>query len=456
MNDCIFIHVDQDDVQMSNASWELYCLEHGTQPDGKMPTDMMDLPDAIKVHRLLNASSPEIKVKPALFLGAICHQYFTAVLPPGIDQPLKVRFYHTFFMAIVALGIVLDYLGLNNIVGLLRLATKGLPAWWDSALLIQNQEFDGVRVRVYQPKKPAAQKRKGLLYFHGGAGTYGCIHSYERVLRHFAKETDSVVVAVGYNLGPENPYPNQYTECLKATVHFMKNPESFGVDQNRIIISGDSCGANFAARICQLLADRTDLPKVHAQLLIYPALQGVDFYLPSYQQNRRVPIMWREFVPYFACLYLRKDVSLRADILESRHVPEDLKRKYSKWVSADLIPEEFKTRGYKPQDPALYRFKPQVYEQIKEVLDVTFSPLLVEDAVIRKLPQAYILICEFDVVRDDGLLYKKRLEDNGIPVTLCHIKGGIHGVLSLFGYGIFSFPSAELIGKDITKFIQSL
>ncbi|XP_015273794.1 PREDICTED: arylacetamide deacetylase-like 3, partial [Gekko japonicus] len=327
---------------------------------------------------------------------------------------------------------------------------------WSSALLIQNHQFDGVRVRVYQPKKPAAQKRKGILYFHGGAGTYGSIDTYERILRHFAKETDSVVVAVGYNLGPESPYPNQYTECLKAAVHFMKNPEDFGVDPSRIIISGDSCGANFATRICQLLEDRTDLPKVHAQVLIYPALQGVDFYLPSYQQNRRVPIMWREFVVYFACLYLQKDVSLTADVLEGCHVPEDLKQKYSKWVSGDLIPDEFKVRGYKPQDPSLYKFKPQVYEQIKEVLDENFSPLLVEDAVIRKLPQTYILICEFDVVRDDGLLYKKRLEDNGVPVTLCHTEGGIHGVLSLFGYGIFSFPSAGLMVKDITEFLKSL
>ncbi|XP_054857548.1 arylacetamide deacetylase-like 4 [Eublepharis macularius] len=359
-------------------------------------------------------------------------------------------------MAVFALGLVLETLGLYSIVGVLRIATQGLPSLWDSSLLIQNQHFDGVRVRVYQPKRPAARKRKGFVYLHGGAGTYGSIDAYERVLRHFAKETDSVVVAVGYQLGPENPYPNQYTECLKATVHFMKNAEDFGADPSRIIISGDSCGANFATRICQWLVDRTDLPKMHAQVLIYPALQGMDFYLPSYQQNRRVPIMWREFVIYFCCLYLKKDKSIINDVLESCHVPEDLKLKYSKWVNADLVPKEFKVRGYKPQDPALYKFKPQVYEQIKEILSETFSPLFAEDAVICKLPQTYISICEFDVVRDDGLLYKKRLEDNGVPVTLSHAKGGIHGVISLFGYGIFSLPSAEVIVTDVTKFVKSL
>lgn len=34
--ECISIHVGQAGVQMGNACWELYCLEHGIQPDGQM------------------------------------------------------------------------------------------------------------------------------------------------------------------------------------------------------------------------------------------------------------------------------------------------------------------------------------------------------------------------------------------------------------------------------------
>lgn len=29
----------QAGVQIGNACWELYCLEHGIQPDGQMPSD---------------------------------------------------------------------------------------------------------------------------------------------------------------------------------------------------------------------------------------------------------------------------------------------------------------------------------------------------------------------------------------------------------------------------------
>ncbi|KAB0368231.1 hypothetical protein FD755_019997 [Muntiacus reevesi] len=39
MRECISIHVGQAGVQISNACWELYCLEHGIQPDGQMPSD---------------------------------------------------------------------------------------------------------------------------------------------------------------------------------------------------------------------------------------------------------------------------------------------------------------------------------------------------------------------------------------------------------------------------------
>ena len=40
MREVISIHVGQAGVQMGNACWELYCLEHGIQPDGQMPSDL--------------------------------------------------------------------------------------------------------------------------------------------------------------------------------------------------------------------------------------------------------------------------------------------------------------------------------------------------------------------------------------------------------------------------------
>ena len=39
MRECLSIHVGQAGVQIGNACWELYCLEHGIGPDGTMPAD---------------------------------------------------------------------------------------------------------------------------------------------------------------------------------------------------------------------------------------------------------------------------------------------------------------------------------------------------------------------------------------------------------------------------------
>merc|ERR1711967_125663 len=35
----ISIHLGQAGIQIGNACWELFCLEHGIQPDGQMPSD---------------------------------------------------------------------------------------------------------------------------------------------------------------------------------------------------------------------------------------------------------------------------------------------------------------------------------------------------------------------------------------------------------------------------------
>ena len=39
MREVISIHIGQCGVQIGNGCWELYCLEHGIQPDGQMPSD---------------------------------------------------------------------------------------------------------------------------------------------------------------------------------------------------------------------------------------------------------------------------------------------------------------------------------------------------------------------------------------------------------------------------------
>merc|ERR1711966_86313 len=39
MREVLCLHLGQGGVQIGNACWELFCLEHGIQPDGQMPSD---------------------------------------------------------------------------------------------------------------------------------------------------------------------------------------------------------------------------------------------------------------------------------------------------------------------------------------------------------------------------------------------------------------------------------
>lgn len=36
MREVVSIHIGQAGIQVGNACWELYCLEHGIQPDGQV------------------------------------------------------------------------------------------------------------------------------------------------------------------------------------------------------------------------------------------------------------------------------------------------------------------------------------------------------------------------------------------------------------------------------------
>ncbi|XP_060125408.1 arylacetamide deacetylase-like 3 [Zootoca vivipara] len=259
-----------------------------------------------------------------------------------------------------------------------------------------------------------------------------------------------------FRLAPEHPYPVPVLDSLTAVIHFLKNAKEYGVDPSRIAIVGESSGGTFATAICQELVTREDLPRVRAQVLIYPFLQGMDFNLPSYQQNHSIPPLFRKRAAKFGFAYLTgKTINVPVDgILKGAHVPPVLREKYKKWISADNIPEEFKARGYVPVAPA--PFSEDLYEQVKRGAETMFSPLLAEDDIIRQLPETFILTCEYDVLRDDGLLYKKRLEDNGVPVTYHHLPDGLHGILGLVGLGPLEFPSSKKCMQDVVEFLKGL
>nr|XP_002191534.4 arylacetamide deacetylase-like 4 [Taeniopygia guttata] len=384
---------------------------------------------------------------------AFYYEHPKAEIPHGISEHQKLYVLHYFINFGFGLATLLDKVGIMSEIHFLRAVMATIPPLKDTRLQIKDLRFEKVKVRIYQLKTSNSNQRRGILYFHGGVGQFGSIQAYERMCRYLCRKTNSVVVCVGYRLAPEHPFPAQFEDCLTAAIHFLRTAQDHGVDPSRVVVCGDSSGGTLTAAVAQALVNRRDLPKLRAQILIYPFLQCVDLNLPSYQQNERVPILLKKRTLVLGLKYVNMDLGIIEEIFKGCHISEDQRLKYQKWVSPDYIPHEFKTRGYKPS-PAHLPSK-ELCELVTAMLDPVFSPLLAEDSVIAQLPETFILTCEFDVLRDDGLLYKKRLEDHGVKVTWCHLQEGFHGTLFLALFGrVIGFRSGAKGLERIVNFLR--
>ncbi|KAM4646736.1 LOW QUALITY PROTEIN: arylacetamide deacetylase-like 4 [Amazona ochrocephala] len=377
------------------------------------------------------------------------HNSVKVEIPPDADQPLKLCFYHYIYILMETLLLSLQSLGVFQEHKHIRLLADGLPARRDSKCFIKDLHFDEVPVKIYCPRAPAANTQRGVIIFHGGCGIFGSNRSYERLCQCIARKSDSVVVSVAYDLSPEHEYPGQTLDCHTAIVHFLKTAENYGVDPHGIIVHGDSTGSTSAASACQELGNRRDIPKICAQVLICPFLQALNFNLSSHQKNAFTAFLSQEHTVNFILKYLKKDCSMKEAVSAGSHIPESINLKYKKWINPDLVTEVFKL-GYK--QPLEIQSSP-VHEETKELFETRLSPLLAEDAVVCCLRDC-IITCEHDVLREDGKMYKKWLEDNNVKVTWLSVEGGFHCALEFFGYGIFSFPSPSKKVNHTVNFIK--
>ena len=58
-----------------------------------------------------------------------------------------------------------------------------------------------------------------------------------------------VVFNVDYRLAPDHPYPAAMQDCCEAYLWVLKNAEKFGGDPSRIVLAGESAGANLALSV---------------------------------------------------------------------------------------------------------------------------------------------------------------------------------------------------------------
>jgi acetyl esterase len=137
--------------------------------------------------------------------------------------------------------------------------------------------LDGIRLRLHRPV--ADRVLPVMLYIHGGGWTLFSIDTHDRLMREYAACAGIAVVGIDYSLSPEHKFPVALEECSAALDWIAAHAETLGVDAGRVLIGGDSAGANLSVATCLLRRDQGK-PLPAGMVLNYGAF--APDHLPSY------------------------------------------------------------------------------------------------------------------------------------------------------------------------------
>ena len=138
-----------------------------------------------------------------------------------------------------------------------------------------------IKARVYTP--PGDGPFPVIVYYHGGGWVIANIDTYDASARALSLGVGAVVVSSHYRQGPEDVFPAAHDDAYAAYVWVVDNAGSLNGDSARMVIAGESAGANLAANVAIMARDAKITQPLH-QLLVYP-IAGNDMNTPSYLEN---------------------------------------------------------------------------------------------------------------------------------------------------------------------------
>jgi len=227
-----------------------------------------------------------------------------------------------------------------------------------------------VPLRIYTPDSGAAVK-PCVYYIHGGGFVAGSAAVMDAMNWDCAQTHGAVVVAVGYRLAPETPFPGPIEDCYAGLLWVMAHAAELGIDPGRVIVMGHSAGGGLAAALALMVRDLGEV-NLAGQILMYPML---DHRTGDTDDVHRNPtsgeFTWTRASNRFCWAAVRGNYDLGDERL-----------------------------GW-------------------------FSPSRVAD--LSNLPPAYIAVGALDLFLDEDIAYALRLSHAGVPVE-CHVYPGvIHG-----------------------------
>ncbi len=257
----------------------------------------------------------------------------------------------------------------------------------DELPAVDDLDAQGVPVRLYRPSED--QGLPLLVFLHGGGWIFGDLDTHDAMHRILAKRSGCAVLAVGYRLAPEHPFPAGLDDCAQAFAWARQNAVRLGCDPTRIALGGESAGANFAAALTLRLRDAGEAQPLY-QLLVHPVT----------------------------------DLALDFPSMDEVEVP-GLSRQYLEAVRSFYV------------GPFDYRA-------------VEISPL--NAASHAGLAQAIVITAAEDPLRDDGEAYAAALSHSGVEVLACRLPGLPHGFMFLPATLSAVSQSFDLISKLVRRY----
>jgi acetyl esterase len=228
-----------------------------------------------------------------------------------------------------------------------------------------------VGVRIVKPVG-ATGHLPTVLYIHGGGWVLGNAGTHDRLVRDLAVGADAAVAFVEYDRSPEAHYPVAIEQAYATAQWIMANGADAGLDATRLAVAGDSVGGNMAAAVAILAKQRGDVRFCH-QSLYYPVTDaGQD--TASYVEFANGPFLLAKSMAWFWDAYL----------------PDEEKRS-----------------------------------------EITASPLRATIEDLTGLPEAFVIVDENDVLRDEGEAYARKLIEAGVRTTAVRYNATIHDFMML-------------------------
>jgi len=128
---------------------------------------------------------------------------------------------------------------------------------------------DDAFLDVYFPETAdaAGVQLPTLIWTHGGAWISGHKDDAAPYFQLIANEGYSVI-SLGYSIAPEHDYPLPILQVNDALAYIGQNADRFHVDMDRIVMAGDSAGAQITSQIAAIITN----PAYAADMDVTPSL----------------------------------------------------------------------------------------------------------------------------------------------------------------------------------------